>query len=105
MTVLAVVLVDAVFPGGPASFAGIRPGDVIMAIDGKEIIDEQGMNFRVATIEDGTTRPVAVLSNGMISEVDVTFSLPPENPGTECDKTGWSPSFPGCVCCEYVTAL
>ncbi|GHF24579.1 serine protease [Kordiimonas sediminis] len=74
------VLVDSVFAGGPASFAGIKPGDVIMAVDGKEVIDEPGLNFRVATIEDGATIPVAVLSDGMISEVDVTFSLPPETP-------------------------
>lgn len=74
------VLVDEVYAGGPASMAGVVPGDVIMAIDGKEIIDEPGLNFRIATMADGDTVPVAILSEGFIEERDVQLALPPEDP-------------------------
>ncbi len=74
------VLVDQVYSDGPAAQAGIVPGDVIMAVDGKEIIDEPGLNFRIATLEDGSSVPLAVLSEGFIQERKVTLQLPPEDP-------------------------
>lgn len=74
------VLVDDVYPGSPAAMAGIMPGDVIMAVDGKEIIDEPGLNFRIATMEEGSSTPLAVLSEGFIQEKPVELALPPETP-------------------------
>lgn len=74
------VLVDETYAGGPASLAGLRPGDVIMAIDGREIIDEPALNFRIATMENGQEVPLAVLSEGFIQERTVTLALPPEDP-------------------------
>jgi len=74
------VLVDEVFAGGPAANAGIAPGDVIMAVNGKEVIDEPGLNFRVATMETGEETTLAVLSEGFIQERSLTLVLPPENP-------------------------
>jgi len=74
------VLIDEVYAGGPAAMAGLVPGDVIMAVDGKEVIDEQGLNFRIATMENGNSIPLAVLSDGFIQERDVKLMLPPEDP-------------------------
>ncbi len=74
------VLVDETYAGGPASLAGLVPGDVIMAIDGKEVLDEPALNFRIATMEEGTAVPLAVLSEGFIQERSVTLALPPEDP-------------------------
>jgi len=74
------VLVDGTYTGGPASLAGLMPGDVIMAIDGKEVLDKAALNFRIATLEEGTKVPLAVLSEGVIQERIVTLSLPPEDP-------------------------
>ena len=74
------VLIDSVYPGGPASLAGLVEGDVIMAVDGKEVIDEAGLNFRVATMEEGTSIPLAVLHEGFIQEKQVALDLPPEDP-------------------------
>ncbi|MBL4837672.1 MAG: Do family serine endopeptidase [Kordiimonadaceae bacterium] len=77
------VLVDQVYPGSPASFAGLLPGDVIMAVDGKEVLDEPALNFRIATMEDGTKVPLAVLSEGFIQERTAPLTLPPEDPARE----------------------
>ncbi|UTW56976.1 Do family serine endopeptidase [Kordiimonas sp. SCSIO 12603] len=72
------ILVDEVYPGSPAALADVQIGDVIMAVDGKEVIDEPGLNFRVATMENGADVPLAVLSEGFIQEKTLTLSLPPE---------------------------
>ena len=75
------VLVDEVYPGGPADLAGVLPGDVIMAVDGKEVIDEPALNFRVATLENGESVPLAVLSEGgFVEEREIKLDLPPETP-------------------------
>lgn len=89
------VLVDDVFPDGPAAGAGILPGDVIMAIDGREVIDEPGLNFRIATLETGSEVPLAVLSEGFIQERVVTLALPPEDPARNVTKLDGRHPFQG----------
>jgi len=89
------ILVDEVYAGGPAAMAGVVPGDVIMAVDGKEVIDEPGLNFRIATMEDGQSVPLAVLSEGFIQERDVQLSLPPEIPGRNISELDGRHPFQG----------
>ncbi len=89
------VLVDEVFAGGPASFANIQPGDVIMAVAGKEIIDEAGLNFRIATMRNGETVSMAVLSGGFIEERQIVLTLPPEEPLRNISKLDGRHPFQG----------
>ena len=89
------VLVDEVYVGGPASAAGVNPGDVIMAVDGKEVIDEPGLNFRIATKQEGDEVPLAVLSEGFIQERRVSLLLPPEDPARNVSKLDGRHPFQG----------
>jgi S1-C subfamily serine protease len=43
------LVVTEVYAGGPGARAGLREGDVITAIDGAEVNDQGGLNFRVGT--------------------------------------------------------
>lgn len=58
------VVVTDVWPAGPGARAGLREGDVITAIDGAEINDQGGLNFRVGTREPNSTVEVSVLRDG-----------------------------------------
>ena len=49
------VVVTDVWPGGPASRAGIAQGDVVVSVDGQPVNDEAGLNYRVATRRAGET--------------------------------------------------
>lgn len=89
------VLIDDVFPGSPAAMAGLKAGDVIMAVGGKEVIDEPGLNFRIATMEDGSEVTLAVLSEGFIQERTVKLSLPPEEPQRNVTKIDGRNPFQG----------
>ena len=89
------VLVDDVYSGGPAELAGINSGDVIMAVNGREIIDEQGLNFRVATMQEGEEVPLAVLSEGSIQQRIVALGLPPEDPPRNTTKLDGRHPFQG----------
>lgn len=58
------LVVTEVYTGGPGARAGLREGDVITAIDGAEINDQGGLNFRVGTRTPNDTVQVSVLRDG-----------------------------------------
>ncbi len=64
------LVVTEVYAGGPGARAGLREGDVLTAIDGAEINDQGGLNFRVGTREPNTTVQVAVVRDGRTRTLD-----------------------------------
>jgi S1-C subfamily serine protease len=68
------VLVYAVDPGGPAATAGIKPGDLIAAVDGKPTPDPAVLAVVLAQLSPGQTVKVKVIhSDGSTAEVDLTL--------------------------------
>jgi S1-C subfamily serine protease len=62
-----------VVPGGAADAAGIRPGDVIVKVDGKPTPTSEELGTVLAELEPGAKVPVTVLRGG--KETDVQVSL------------------------------
>ncbi len=69
------VLVTAVFNGSPAYEADLRVSDLVVAIDGKEVIDPNSFGYRFATKMIGETTEFTVLRSG--NEEVVTIALKP----------------------------
>ncbi|MDE2072680.1 MAG: Do family serine endopeptidase [Alphaproteobacteria bacterium] len=88
MTAPQGVLLKAVYPGGPASKAGLKTGDVVVKIDGTEVDDMQGLNYRIATHKAGDTPSFKVFSDGHFRDVRVKLDLPPENPPRDSTTIG-----------------
>jgi serine protease Do len=82
------VLLKNVYPGGPASAAGLHTGDVVLAVDGADVDDMQGLNYRIATHKPGDTTHLRVRADGKTREVDVKLALPPENPPRDAATIG-----------------
>ncbi|HDZ40911.1 MAG TPA: M20/M25/M40 family metallo-hydrolase [Bacteroidetes bacterium] len=55
---------DFVTPGRPAALGGMKKGDIITAINGKEINNIQDYMFRLSELEHGVTIQVEVLRDG-----------------------------------------
>lgn len=71
-------LVASVVAGSPAAQAGIRPGDLIVAIDGQSIDDQNAFNYRFATKLIGGTARLTVERNGKSVEAAVKLASAPE---------------------------
>jgi serine protease Do len=65
-------LVAAVERGGPADKSGIRPGDVITAINGQQVENSADLARLVAGTKPGTTVTADVWRNGAASRTKVT---------------------------------
>lgn len=78
-------LIKQVSPDGPAAKAGIKTGDVILSINGKDVQDPAALKFRLATIGIGSPITLGISRAG--KEQDVTFmaEAPPET--TPKDET------------------
>ncbi len=56
--------VQGVEPGQAAANAGIRSGDVVVKVAGKEVTRDQTLSFLVANTQPGTNIPVELIRNG-----------------------------------------
>ncbi|WP_369052948.1 S1C family serine protease [Kineococcus terrestris] len=65
--------VVAVEPGGGAEAAGIRPGDVVTAVDGRPVDSAAGLSTVLADLEVGDTVDVTVLREGDEQVLSVTL--------------------------------
>ena len=74
------VLVNGIYPQGPAEHAGLLVGDIIKAIGRHEILDPEGLEFRVATRSLGSNVSLTVLRGEQIFTTEVVLEPPPEVP-------------------------
>jgi Do/DeqQ family serine protease len=77
------VIVTEVYPDGPAAQAGLRRGDLITAIDGREVFDEKGLKFLAAIRNPGEVARLSLIRSGIVQTVNVTVEPPPG--ATEAD--------------------
>ncbi len=74
------VLIENVYPEGPADRAGIRTGDVILEVHGRAVDDMQALNYRIATLPIGESTDVTLWRNGEQRTVTLPIRTAPENP-------------------------
>ena len=74
------VLVKEVAADSPAAQAGVRAGDVIVAIAGHDVDDPEDLRFRVATLPVGAPAPLTYWRTGKQQEASATLVTPPETP-------------------------
>jgi Do/DeqQ family serine protease len=74
------VLVKDVTAGSPAARAGIRIGDVILAVDGHKVEDPEALRFRVATLTLDQSAQLTLWRRGERHEASLAVTAPPETP-------------------------
>ena len=66
------VIITGVLQNGPAALGGIRPGDVIMAVDGHPVRNVSQLLTTVAALKPGTPAPLKVLRGDGPVDISVT---------------------------------
>ena len=74
------VIVNDLHPAGPAARAGLRVGDVVLAVDGRAVDDPAALRFRLATLPVGGKAELAVRRLGRALEIAVDLVAAPEDP-------------------------
>ena len=74
------VLVNAVYPKGPADRAGIKVGDIIKAVGRHKVLDPEGLEFRIATHPLDSNVELTVLRGERTLKTEVALGPPPEVP-------------------------
>lgn len=66
--------VPGVVDGSPADLAGLEPGDVIVAVDGRPVARSDELVVAIRAMAPGDTVTLTILSDGQERDVDVTLS-------------------------------
>ncbi len=77
------VLIAQLHPASPLSKAGIKVGDLVTAINGKEIRDASELKFRMATVPIGHKADVDVQRQDKPMSFKVAAIAPPDDPPRE----------------------
>jgi serine protease Do len=74
------VLVTQVYPGSPPAQAGLRQGDVVTTMDGREIDEPEALAFRVATRPIDSRAEFEILRGGDRLTLSWSMEPAPEDP-------------------------
>jgi serine protease Do len=77
------LLVRQVYPGGPADRAGVRIGDVVLAIAGHDIENPEALRYRLATLAVGSEVPLRLWRRDRELSLQVTLIAPPDAPARD----------------------
>ncbi|HJV53662.1 MAG TPA: Do family serine endopeptidase [Noviherbaspirillum sp.] len=70
-------IIAGVLKGGPADKAGMRPGDILVAVEGKPITDTTDMLNLIAQLKPGNKAKITVLRRSQESTLDVVVGKRP----------------------------
>lgn len=99
------VLIARVVSGSPTARAGLRAGDVVLSIDGREVNDPQGLRYRVASTPIGEVVHLKVWRKGREMKIDVKLAPPPEEPPRNVTELEGDHPLTGAVVANISPAL
>jgi Do/DeqQ family serine protease len=77
------VVVQTLYPDGPADKAGLKAGDIVVGVNDRDVMDPGGLRFRLATLAVGTTAKINVIRKGEAVDLSVPLIAPPDTPAAQ----------------------
>ena len=84
-------LVQTVQDDSPAARAGLKPGDIVTKVNGKDVTAEQTVSFLVANLEPGAQVPVELLRDGSQVALNVTLGKRPSEAELQAQTQTFDP--------------
>jgi serine protease Do len=88
-------LVDEAKPDTPAAKAGVQAGDVITAVNGKEVKDSRSLAREISTMAPGTSVKLDILRKGEQKTINVTLAAMPNQPEKQANASDDNGVMPG----------
>jgi Do/DeqQ family serine protease len=88
-------LVTSVVEGGPAATGGLRPGDIVVSVDGKDISDPNAFQYRFITKGTSGSISVEVLRGGTRRTLTIPLMVAPETPLRDVRELAGNSPFSG----------
>lgn len=99
------VLIEKISHEGPATRAGLVPGDVVVAVDRHDVDDVQALRFRIATKPIGDSVDLKVVRRGQLRALEFDLVAPPEDPPRNLTKIEGRNPFAGITAGNLSPAL
>ncbi len=84
-------LVQNVTDDSPAARAGLKPGDIVTKVNGKDVTSEQSVSFLVANLEPGAQVPVELLRDAKRVALNVTLGKRPSEAELQAQAQTFDP--------------
>jgi len=82
-------LVDDVLPNTPAQKAGLKSGDVILSVNGKNIDSANSLTLTISDLDPGSTAALKILRDGAAKTINVVLGeLPASGPNGDQNNSG-----------------
>jgi len=82
-------IVQRLEDGGPAAKAGLKRGDIVTKVGGKEVTPQQSLSYLIANEKPGTRVPLEIIREGKTMTLNVTVGTRP--PEEELNETNFDP--------------
>lgn len=97
-------LITNIAADSPAAKAGIEPGDVVVAVDGKPVDTPESLDYRLSTLPLGTRAEIEVMRGGEPVRLSLTIEKAPEGAGEKLEIEGRGP-FSGATVSDLTPAI
>ena len=99
------VVLNRIDPDSPAERAGLQVGDVVLAVNGREVATPDGLRFRIATLEIGSRSKLTVRRGAETVEVTFDVIAPPEVPPRQLTRLTSRTPLQGAIVANLSPAL
>jgi S1-C subfamily serine protease len=96
------VIISQIYPGGPADRAGLREGDVLLAVDGQPVNDVGSVTYRIGVRKPGDTVALRIRREGAERQLTLRSAIPPR---TEADQRTLTGLLGGATVANFSPAL
>lgn len=99
------VLVERVTSGSPAARGGLRAGDIVRSVNGRDVQDLEELRYMIATLPVGGTARLGIQRDNTEQAIQISLQAPPDTPARQETALSGQQPFSGATVANLNPAL